>query len=99
MVKHIVLWKLKDEAQGNDKTTNAQQIKERLEALRGQIDGLLNIEVGIDFLGGNNFDVALYSELTSREALDAYQSHPLHQAVLPFVREVVSDRKAVDFEV
>lgn len=99
MVKHIVMWKLKDEAHGNNKAENAKLIKEKLEALSGKIDGLLAVEVGIDFLGGNNFDVVLYSEVTSREALDFYQNHPLHQAILPFIREAVSDRKAVDFEV
>lgn len=98
MIKHIVMWKLKDEAHGNDKATNAGLIKEKLEALSGKIDGLLKIEVGIDFLGGGNFDVVLYSELSSKEALDTYQNHPLHQAVLPFIREAVMDRKAVDYE-
>ncbi|MDR1501747.1 MAG: Dabb family protein [Prevotella sp.] len=98
MIKHIVMWKLKDEAHGNDKATNARLVKEKLEALSGKIDGLLKIEVGIDFLGGGNFDVVLYSELSSKEALDIYQNHPLHQAVLPFIREAVMDRKAVDYE-
>jgi hypothetical protein len=99
MVKHIVMWKLKEEAHGNDKVRNAGLIKEKLEALNGKIDGLLKLEVGIDFLGGGNFDVVLYSELSKKEDLDTYQNHPLHQAVLPFIREAVSDRKAVDFEV
>ena len=99
MIKHIVMWKLKDEAHGNDKATNAKLIKEKLEALSRKIDGLLKIEVGIDFLGGGNFDVALYSELSKKEDLEIYQNHPLHQAVLPFVKEAVIDRKAVDFEV
>ena len=93
------MWKLKDEAHGNDKATNAKLIKEKLEALSGKIDGLLKIEVGVDFLAGCNFDVALYSELSKKEDLEIYQNHPLHQAVLPFIREAVIDRKAVDFEV
>lgn len=99
MIKHIVMWKLKDEAHGNDKATNAKLIKEKLEALNGKIDGLLKLEVGIDFLDGGNFDVVLYSELSKKEDLDIYQNHPLHQALLPFVREAVVDRKAVDYEV
>lgn len=99
MIKHIVFWKLKDEAHGNNKATNAQLIKEKLEDLNGKIDGLLKLEVGIDFLGNGNYDVALYSEVESRDALDFYQKHPLHQALLPFVREAVCDRKAVDYEV
>jgi len=99
MIKHIVVWKLKDEANGNKKEANAMLIKKGLENLKGKIEGLLNIEVGIDFLGGNNFDVVLYSEFTSKEALNFYQNHPLHQAVLPFIREAVTDRKAVDYEI
>ncbi len=99
MIKHIVMWKLKDEAHGNDKATNAKLIKEKLEALDGKIDGLLKIEVGIDFVGNNNLDVVLYSELSSKEALDTYQNHTLHQAILPFVRDAVTERKAVDFEI
>lgn len=98
MIKHIVFWKLKDTAHGNDKATNARMIKEKLEDLGGKIEGLNKIEVGIDILGGANYDVALYSELDSVEALDFYQNHPLHQALLPFVREAVEDRKAVDYE-
>lgn len=99
MIKHIVMWKLKEEAHGNNKETNARLIKEKLEALNGKIDGLLKLEIGIDFLGGGNFDVVLYSELSKKEDLDTYQNHPLHQAELPFIREAVTDRKAVDYEV
>jgi hypothetical protein len=93
------MWKLKDEAHGNDKETNARLIKEKLEALNGKIDGLLKLEVGIDFAGGGNFDIVLYSELSKKEDLDTYQNHPLHQATLPFIREAVADRKAVDCEI
>ncbi len=100
MVKHIVFWKLKDEANGNNKVANAQLIKEKLEDLNGKIEGLVKVEVGINFLDSPaNYDVAVYSEVASKEALDFYQNHPLHQAVLPFVREVVSGRIAVDYEI
>ena len=99
MIKHIVFWKLKEKAHGNNKAANAALIKEKLEALSGKIDGLIKIEVGCDCLGGANYDIALYSELTNWEALDFYQNHPLHQALIPFVREAVEDRKAVDYEV
>jgi len=98
MVKHIVMWKLKEEAHGNTKEKNALLIKEKLEALNGKIEGLKCLEIGIDFLGGGNFDVVLYAELEKKETLDVYQNHPLHQAVLPFIREAAADRKAVDYE-
>lgn len=98
MVKHIVMWKLKEEAHGNDRDRNARLIKEKLELLNGKIEDLIKVEVGIDFLGGGNYDVVLYCEVKSREALDFYQQHPLHQAILPFIKEAVTDRKAVDYE-
>jgi Stress responsive A/B Barrel Domain len=99
MIKHIVFWRLKDQAHGADKATNAQQIKQRLEALQGKIPGLLKIEVGFDFIHGDtSSDVALYSEMTDRAALEAYQVHPLHQAVAGFIKEACSERRAVDYE-
>jgi hypothetical protein len=100
LIKHIVFWKLKDSAHGNDKVTNARLIKEKLEALRGRIPGLINIEVGFDFVHAeSSSDVALYSEMESRAALDAYQVHPLHQAVGGFIKEAYLERRAVDYEV
>ena len=100
MIKHIVMWRLKDHAEGNDKMTNAQLMKSKLEALRGQVDGVLTIEVGIDFSATDaSMDVALYSEFADRAALAAYQAHPAHQAVVAFIKEVVSARQLVDYEV
>jgi len=98
MIKHFVFWKLNENAQGNDKATNAQLIKEKLEALNGQITGLLELEVGIDFVQGPaSADVALYSVFETREALDAYQVHPAHEAAKGFIQSVTSGRQVVDY--
>jgi Stress responsive A/B Barrel Domain len=100
MIKHIVFWKLKDEANGNDKSTNALLIKEKLEALNGQIPGLLKLEVGVDFSNSEmSADVALYSEFASKEDLEFYQQHPKHKLVQSFVGEVRTARQVVDFEI
>jgi quinol monooxygenase YgiN len=99
MIKHIVMWKLKDSAHGNDRATNARLTKEKLESLRGQIPGMLRIEVGLDFSATpNSADLVLYSEFTSREALAGYQAHPLHQAIVPFVAEATTERRLVDYD-
>jgi len=99
MIKHIVMWRLKDSAHGNDKATNARLIKQMLEALRGKIPGMLKIEVGIDYSATDqSADVVLYSEFESRAALDAYQVHPEHKAVMPFIGEARSERRLVDYE-
>jgi len=100
MIKHIVTWRLKETAHGNSKAENARLIKHKLEALFGVVPGLLKIEVGIDFSRTDqSADLALYSEFESRAALDAYQAHPAHQAVMPFIMEARSERRLVDYEV
>jgi hypothetical protein len=100
MVKHIVTMKLKEMAHGKTRAENARIIKERIEALKGLVPGLLRLEVGIDFSATEqSADLALYSEFESRAALDAYQAHPEHQALLPFIVEVRSERRLVDYEV
>jgi hypothetical protein len=99
VIKHIVLWKLKDNAGGRSRDENAALIKRGLEGLQGVIDGLLRIEVGFDFSRGeHSSDLALYSEFESRAALDAYQSHPAHKAIMPLVLEARSERRVVDYE-
>jgi quinol monooxygenase YgiN len=100
MIKHIVLWRLKPEAHGRSAAENARSIKEKLEGLRGVISGMLRLEVGIDFeRSGDAADIALYSEFETRAALDGYQAHPAHKAIMPFVAEARSERRVVDYEV
>jgi len=93
MIKHIVMWKLRNKA-------DAEIIKDNLEALAGKIPGLLKVEVGIDFSDSEqSADVVLYAELESREALAVYQSHPDHGAVIPLVKAAAVSRTVVDYEV
>ena len=99
MIRHIVAWRLKDAALGNDKAANARQMKEKLEALRGRIPGLLRLEVGRDFSAtDNSADVVLVADFDSREALAAYQAHPAHQAVVAFVSQIAAERRLIDYE-
>jgi hypothetical protein len=100
VVKHLVLWKLKPSAHGQTAVENARAIKEKLEGLRGRVPGLLGIEVGIDFSRtDSSSDVALYAEFESRAALDAYQAHPEHKAMMPFIAEARGERRVVDYEI
>ncbi len=100
MIKHIVMWTLKDEAEGADKAANAKKMKEMLEALDGRIDTLKHIEVSCEvFESAPACDVILYSEFENREALDAYQVHPLHQECVAFVKKVVTSRSVVDYTI
>lgn len=96
MIKHIVMWKLKDEC----REENAKKIKELLENLDGVIKELKNIEVGININKSDAaMDVVLYSEFSNLEDLDVYQNHPEHVKVGSFVKTVAIERKVCDFEV
>jgi len=100
MIKHIVVWRLKESAHENTKDKNALLIKEKLEALNGKIPGLIRLEVGINFSNtSESSDIVLYSEFTSKKDLENYQAHPEHKAIMPFVAEARSERRMVDYEV
>ncbi len=99
MIQHVVAWRLKDSALGNDKSTNARLLKEKLEALPGQIPGLRRLEVGLDFSGTeNSADVVLVSSFATKEDLAAYQIHPAHRTVVAFASQIVSERRLIDYE-
>jgi quinol monooxygenase YgiN len=98
MVKHIVFWKMK-EMPAQEREQALRELKKGFEALQGVIPGLLRIEFGVDFLRSTqSSDFALYCEFESRAALDVYQAHPAHQAMVPKVREVNVERRVVDFD-
>ena len=97
MVKHIILWNLKEEF-NTDEIKN--QMKEKLEGLMGQIDGLLEIKVQIDKLSSSNVDVMLYSVFTDETALENYAIHEKHVFVADnFVRPFTKTRSCIDFTV
>ncbi len=100
MVKHIILWQLKDELQGAEKDAVKQGIKEGLEGLQGVIPGLLEIKVNANGLASSNADVMLDSSFESEEALKAYAVHPAHVKVADEkVRPFTKTRACLDFEV
>jgi heme-degrading monooxygenase HmoA len=99
VVKHIVMWRLKAQADGRDKAENARLAKARLEALAGTVPGILRLEVGINFSPEEGAaDIVLYSEFESRAALEAYQLHPAHLAVKPFIGSIRVERRHADYD-
>ena len=97
MVKHIVFWNIKEDL---DYEGVYEEIKIRVEAMNGEIPGLIKVELGRDFNGSDiAFDVALYSELENKEALSVYQDHPMHIHVKEFIGAVTTERAVVDYDV
>lgn len=100
MVKHIILWKLKDEYSDEKKAAIAKNIKIELEGLLGRIVGLLDIKVQIEKLESSNMDLMLDSTFESFDALKGYAVHPEHVMVADnFVRPYTAVRSCLDFEV
>lgn len=100
MVKHIILWTLKDELSDSEKQAVKLGIKEGLEGLAGKVPGLLDIKVHIDGrLDSSNADVMLDSTLDSVDALKGYAVHPAHVEVANTkVRPYTKVRSCLDFE-
>lgn len=97
MVKHIILWQLKDE---HNTVEVKNGIKSGLEDLKGIIPGLLEIQVQTECLPTSNADVMLYSVFESVDALKGYAVHPAHVRVADtLVRPYTTNRSCIDFEV
>ncbi|KPU43133.1 stress responsive A/B barrel domain protein [Oxobacter pfennigii] len=100
MIKHIVMWTLKDFAEGRSKKENAEIVKMSLEGLKDKIKEIKFIEVGINFSESESaFDIALYSEFETIEDLNVYQAHPEHIKAGEFVNKVRDKRISADYEI
>ncbi len=97
MVKHIILWKLKEE---HNNTTVKDGIKRELEGLVGKISGLIEVNVQTTGLASSSADVMLYSVFEDEASLKGYATHPAHVFVADtFVRPFTQNRMCLDFEV
>jgi len=100
MIKHIVMWQLKEHAEGADKAGNAARMKQMIESCRDIVPGILTLEVALAQDGLEaTCDVVLYSEFASTAALDAYQNHPAHLAIKPFIAAIRQGRQCIDYAV
>ncbi|MDD7740588.1 MAG: Dabb family protein [Fusicatenibacter sp.] len=100
MVKHIILWTLKDEYSKEEREEIKAGIKEGLEGLKGQIPGLLDIQVNTGRLESSNADLMLDSTFEDEAALKGYSTHPAHVAVANGrVRPYTKTRSCLDFEI
>ena len=98
MIKHIVMWKLKDFAEGASKKENALKIKSSLEGLKSKIKEIKFIEVGISINDAPDFyDIVLISAFNNAKDLENYQKHPEHVKAGEFIVKVRLERKVIDY--
>lgn len=100
MYKHLVMWKLKDEANGRTKEQNAREMKKRLDSLPGVIKEIRQYEVSINIgsYGASFYDVGLISSFDNKDDFWAYTKYSEHDEVLAFIQAVQLDEQIVDYE-
>ena len=100
MIRHVVMWKLKETAEGKSKQENMEWIREQLYALVPVIPEIKRMEIGFDVTGSEmSMDLLLLTEFDSLEALGVYAKHPAHVKVAEYVRKVVEARVVLDCEI
>ncbi|WP_158861961.1 Dabb family protein [Leifsonia sp. AG29] len=97
-IRHVVSWKLAT-TDAEERAQHAAGIKLGLESLPAVIPQIRFLQVGVNALAGDNFDVVLISDFDSDDDLRAYVEHPAHAEVASYIRSVVAGRAAVDYEV
>jgi hypothetical protein len=98
MINHVVLFKLKEYSEA-EKPQVIAEMKSLLQGLKGKIDELIYLEVGVNYeLNSKSYDLVLLSHFSSLEDLDKYRVHPEHKKVLARFSELRLERAAVDFE-
>lgn len=99
MVKHIILWKLKDTFSETEKQKIKSGIKEGLEGLQGKIPGLISVKVQTEHLDSSNADLMLDTSFEDEKALKGYSAHPEHVAVANSkVRPFTQVRLCLDYK-
>ncbi len=94
MVRHIVFFKFEDNS-----PANTAQIKERFMRMEGKIEGMQNLEVGINFSTEERaFDMALSCDFNNKDGLLFYATHPVHVEIVTYLKSINTVTKVVDYE-
>jgi quinol monooxygenase YgiN len=98
MIRHIVMWKLRETTAGASRIDNLMKFRALLEGCRNLVPGTLRLEVGLAKEGMlSTSDIVLMADFADKAALDAYQNHPSHLAVKNFTSSVAEARQCVDY--
>lgn len=98
MVKHIVIFKLKEEIAQEEKLDIMNQFKVAIESLPAKIPFIRKIEVGLNMNPAETWNIALYSEFDSLDDVKAYAVHPEHVAAGKILADAKENRACVDYE-
>jgi hypothetical protein len=100
MIRHIVMWTLHEQAEGADMAANVQKAKALLLSCAAVVPGIRAFEVATATPGMDcTNDLVLHMLLDDAQVLAAYQNHPQHVAIKPFMKAIVKERRCMDFRV
>lgn len=100
MLKHVVMWRFKDGAEGKGRREHAEWMKEHLEKLCGVVPEICSLEVGVNQCASEMaYDAVLIAVFKDAEALKRYKEHPEHKKVSAYCKMVRESRTVVDFEI
>ena len=100
MIRHVVMWKLKESGEGKTKKENMEWIRDHLYALTSVIPEIKKMEIGFDLMGTEmSMDLMLLTEFESVEEMKRYAEHPEHLKVSAYVRKVIETRVVLDCEI
>jgi hypothetical protein len=100
MIRHVVMFKYQESAEGNTKHHNLVKSKEMLEDLVNKVEEIKYLYVALNHeqADNSNYDLILTVDVDSITDLNAYQNNEDHKAVGGFIKKVVEKRACVDFE-
>lgn len=99
MIRHVVMWKFKEEAEGKSKVENMQIVRDSLFALLPIIPEIKLMEIDCDISHTEmSYDMMLTTEFESVETMKIYAEHPAHKKVQAFVKAVREARVVLDCE-
>lgn len=103
MIRHVVMWKLKEEAEGAKKAKNAEKMKLILEGLKTNIEEIKAVEVGINITedddeAGSAYDVVLISDFETELDYTMYTRNAHHKKAIDFINSVIKERHFVDYK-
>ena len=100
MIRHIVVFKMKENALGTIGMENAKLLSERFKGISKKIEGVVSIETGFNFNSEKEFyEFGLNQVFKNKKALENYIEHPLHIKVRDFVREIINRRIVIDYKI
>ena len=94
MIKHIVMWKFKE-----NEEENMKKFLEGLNSLKAIIPEIKYMETGININPKNTYDAILISEFETMEDVEKYKNHPEHIKVSNLCKSIRLDRQAIDYEI